>query len=306
MNQRVCFVIIALISTLIARPIALRAFEGDYGERLPPVLVNDNRRPAGTLENGSLVLKLRAAVGLWRPEGDKGTPIPIESFGEDGGSLQIPAPLIRVPEGTEISADIRNDLDVMLRVHGLCARDGSPCPAVEVPPASLRHVRFAAGRAGTYHYWATTTEMPLPFRGATDTQLSGAFIVDPSDDPPGSDRVLVITEWTSLTRAQLRDLARTDDPGAAFLALNPLVTFLINGLSWPATEHLNYRLGEQVRWRVVNPQLAVPSNASSRLLLRCRGARRWPSRRYLRPNGPTTRRHATASAGRDDGDDVAC
>lgn len=38
----------------------------------------------------------------------------------------------------------------------------------------------------------------------------------------------------------------------AFLAQQPKLTFVINGLSWPATERLVYRRGEQVRWRVVN------------------------------------------------------
>jgi manganese oxidase len=222
-----------------------------HGRELPPVMTNDNRLPAGTLENGALLLNLRARVGLWRPEGDKGPALRVESFGEDSGSLQVPAPLIRVPEGTEIVANIRNDLDVTLRVHGLCAHDGSPCSPVDIPAASRRDVRFPAGRPGTYHYWATTTGMPLSFR-APDAQLSGAFIVDPADAPSDSDRVLVITEWTSLTQAQLRELAASDDPGVAFLAMNLGYTFLINGLSWPATERLTYRVGEDVRWRVVN------------------------------------------------------
>ena len=37
-------------------------------------------------------------------------------------------------------------------------------------------------RAGTYHYWATSTGMPLVFRAVGDTQLSGAFVVDPAGD----------------------------------------------------------------------------------------------------------------------------
>ena len=30
------------------------------------------------------------------------------------------------------------------------------------------------------------------------------------------------------------------------------MTFVINGLSWPATERLTYVRGEAVRWRVIN------------------------------------------------------
>jgi FtsP/CotA-like multicopper oxidase with cupredoxin domain len=94
--------------------------------------------------------------------------------------------------------------------------------------------------------------MPLRFRGAADTQLSGALIVDPPDSTPDGDRVFVITDWTSLTRTELKELAAAEDPGVTFFRLDPRYTFLVNGLSWPATERLTYRLGEDVRWRVVN------------------------------------------------------
>jgi FtsP/CotA-like multicopper oxidase with cupredoxin domain len=94
--------------------------------------------------------------------------------------------------------------------------------------------------------------MPLSFRAVDDTQLSGAFVVDPPGARQDSDRVLVITDWTSLTREQLKKVESADDPGPVFLALKPKFTFLINGLSWPHTERLTYRVGEAVRWRVVN------------------------------------------------------
>lgn len=201
-------------------------------DRLMAVLVNDNRRPAGSIENNRLRLELRAGVGLWRPEGERGPAVEIEAFGAGSGPLQVPAPLIRVPEGTEVLATIRNDLDVAMAVQGLCARDGTACAPVQVPPSSSRDVRFTLARAGTYHYWATTTGMPLAFRAVDDTQLSGALIVDPVGTDPDLDRVFVVTDWTSLTRGQLRELANADDPGPLFLAMNPQFTFTINGLSW--------------------------------------------------------------------------
>ena len=86
----------------------------------------------------------------------------------------------------------------------------------------------------------------MPFR-----ELAGALVVD----PPGAavdDRVLVITEWTSLTPVQLGQVMRSDDPGRTFVGLKPRLTFLINGLSWPATERLTYRVGDTARWRVIN------------------------------------------------------
>ena len=67
---------------------------------LPAVEINDNRRPAGELKDGVLTLELRAARGMWHPEGDSGAGIEIEAFG-DADALYAPAPLIRVSEGTQ-------------------------------------------------------------------------------------------------------------------------------------------------------------------------------------------------------------
>ena len=129
----------------------------------------------GTLDRGTLTLALRAGVGGWQPEGEAGPTLRIEAFGEVSAALTVPAPLIRVVEGTLISVSIRNDLASKLTVHGLCARDGTPCQTFDVPAGETREVRFTSGRAGTYHYWATTMGAPVPFR-----ELAGAFVVDPA------------------------------------------------------------------------------------------------------------------------------
>src|SRR5262245_14788827 len=76
----------------------------------PIVQPNDNRRAAGTLEHGTLTLALRAGLGRWQPEGAAGPALQIEAFGEVGSSLMVPAPLIRVVEGTRIVVSIRNEL----------------------------------------------------------------------------------------------------------------------------------------------------------------------------------------------------
>lgn len=64
--------------------------------------------------------------------------------------------------------------------------------------------------------------------------------------------MLVITDWTSITRDQLKELLAADDPAVLFSALKPRFTTLIKGLSWPATERLTYRVDEEVRWHAVN------------------------------------------------------
>ena len=210
------------------------------------VAANDNTRPSGQLHGSTRTIRLRAASRSWQPEGSNRPALMIDAFGEEGGSLSVPAPLIRITEGETLTVSVRNELTASLRVHGLCTRDGSPCGPLDVPPHESREVHFEAGRAGTYHYWATTLKAPVPFR-----ELAGALVVDPPEGAP-NDRVFVITEWSDLTAAQLVRIVTADVPSEAFLAAHPRLTFVINGLSWPATERLLVRRGEPVRWRVIN------------------------------------------------------
>jgi manganese oxidase len=212
-----------------------------------PVHANDNRRAAGTRDGATVTVALRASAGRWQPEGPDGPSLAIEAFGEVGKALAVPAPLLRVNEGDAIALSIRNELDHALVVNGLCARDGAPCLRLEVPPGETRAVRFASGRAGTYHYWASTIGAPMPFR-----ELAGAFVVDPPAGPAAPDRIIVITEWTDLTAQQLGQIMSADDPTEVFVDVKPRLTFVMNGLSWPATERFEYQRGDQVRWRVIN------------------------------------------------------
>jgi FtsP/CotA-like multicopper oxidase with cupredoxin domain len=239
-----------ILASFLLHPGAANA-SGPTAAAATPVEINDNRTPAGSLGEGVLTLELRAGLGSWWPEGPNGPSLTVQAFGAGSQPLQVPAPLVRVPEGTIVVARVRNELDLPLELHGLCARDGSPCPALTVPPLEARELRFAAGRPGTYNYWATTMKLPLAFRSVGDTQLSGAFVVDPAG-APADDRVLVITDWTNLTLQQLRQLENTDDTEKLFRSFDPKYTFLINGRSWPATERFTYDLNDRVRWRVVN------------------------------------------------------
>ena len=53
---------------------------------------------------------------------------------------------------------------------------------------------------------------PVPFR-----ELAGAFVVDPAGVPAEPDRIFVITEWSDLTPAQLREIVTADDAERALL-----------------------------------------------------------------------------------------
>src|SRR4051794_24150701 len=84
------------------------------------IVANPNRIPAGRLRGGVLTLELELRTGMFRPHADNGPGVEVQAFGEPGRPLQIPGPLIRVPEGTVIHATIRNRLrDATLVLHGL-------------------------------------------------------------------------------------------------------------------------------------------------------------------------------------------
>jgi len=71
-----------------------------------------------------------------------------------------------------------------------------------------------------------------------ESQLAGAFIVD-SPDSQRDDRIFVITVWMrGVINPPLREVPA------------------INGKSWPYTEHLSQRVGDTIRWRVLNPSLS--------------------------------------------------
>ena len=76
----------------------------------PRVIPNDNRAPAGTLQHDTLRIALVLQQGEWYPEAEDGPHVTVEAFGEAGKAPSIPAPLIRVREGTVIRASVRNAL----------------------------------------------------------------------------------------------------------------------------------------------------------------------------------------------------
>jgi FtsP/CotA-like multicopper oxidase with cupredoxin domain len=166
----------------------------------------------------------------------------VYAFAEEDKALQVPGPLIRVPEGIEIHV-LDNLLPVTAVVHGLHQHPGDAKAVVEVPPQETRELRFTAGAAGTYQYYASAGgvlgDSGRPIR--EDSQLAGAFVID----PPGKaapDRIFVLGIWRS---------------GSDVTALRheiplPRMIPVINGKSWPYTERLTYAAGEPVRWCWVN------------------------------------------------------
>ena len=221
--------------------LALAANAGDtLASRLPPRIgVHDNLAPAGRLHDGALRLRLEVAEGRWYPDGEDGYEM-IHAFAEAGGAPTVPGPMIRVPEGTRIHLTIRNPLDSTLILYGLHARPGANDDTVQVGPRSEREVSFSAGAPGTYYYWGTTTGASMRDLRGLDSQLSGAFIVDPAG-APANDRVFVIGMW-------FKPLADSSGPGARQYA----DLMEINGRMWPHTERLRVTAGASVHWRWIN------------------------------------------------------
>ncbi|MGH9519390.1 MAG: multicopper oxidase domain-containing protein, partial [Terriglobales bacterium] len=211
--------------------------------QLPAVSINDNRNPAGQLAHGVFNLQLEVRAGRWHSRRDDGqrdtvlTPGTIVSsfFAEAGHAPQIPGPLIRVPQGTEMIVSVHNLLDQNIFVGGLVPHpspDGNP---LEVPSHATRQVRFNAGVAGTYGYWAAPNKSAAQIlRGG---RLGGAFIVDPPG-PVQADRIFVIQGWNNGRRYQ-SDLQ---------------VSRVINGKEWPYTERLHAELNQPEHWRIINLQ----------------------------------------------------
>ena len=216
----------------------------------PPVesvTANDNRTAAGSLQGATLTVRLETREGEWYPDGESDPGVKVLAFAVEGGPLRIPGPLIRVTEGTEVRAFIRNRLEKEpLVIHGLYTRPAStsaPEP-ITIDPGQVREIRFLAGAPGTYYYWGATNNATLGFRAARDTQLYGGFLIEPRDAPRRNDRVFLIGVWANV------DANGLVQPGD----VNRMV---MNGKSWPHTERLIYRVDEPVHLRVINVGGAV-------------------------------------------------
>ncbi|MFN2399482.1 MAG: multicopper oxidase domain-containing protein, partial [Gemmatimonadaceae bacterium] len=201
------------------------------GPEADRIASNDNRTPAGTFKNGVLELTLEVRTGMWFPESEKGASVPIQAFAEAGKASSTPGPLIRVPEGTEIRLTLRNTLsDSAVLVFGLHTRpSASPDEGVLVPANGSRRLQFAAGAPGTYYYWGTTTHNGIRDRMEVESQLSGAFVVDPrSQRARLDDRIFVIGVWI--------------EPPSTVNGVEklPREVLVINGKSWPHTERFTF------------------------------------------------------------------
>jgi manganese oxidase len=218
------------IARLLLACFALARF-GFSTDSLPPIIANQNHTAAGTLRAGVLTVQLEIGKGEWHPEADDGIALSVYAFGETGRPLQNPGPLIRVLEGTDVRASLHNTLTVPIRVHGL--GEPSSGAVVRVGPGEVEQVRFKATTPGLYFYWGAAEVVSLKLRHGIDTELTGAFVVDPPG-ASGKDEIFVIEMISEQPQGASETLAT------------------INGKSWPFTQRFQYVIGQPVHWRWIN------------------------------------------------------
>lgn len=198
---------------------------------------NDNRHPGGQLKDGVLTINLEAREGVWYPETPANPGMPVYAFAEEGKPLQLPGPLIRVPEATEINLTVKNNTGKPLTLHGFHTKPGEAKDSVTVASGGSWTTRFKAGNAGTYYYKGTMDGPRIggwPLR--KDGQLCGGIIIDKAGTKPDT------TERIFLIQRGIERLANQPER----------VTVAINGFSWPFTERLAYQVGKKVNWRIIN------------------------------------------------------
>jgi FtsP/CotA-like multicopper oxidase with cupredoxin domain len=205
---------------------------------LPVAQPNPNTTPAGRLRRGVLELDLVAALTMWHPDGDSLPGIAIEAFAEPGKPPQVPAPLVRVMQGTEIRVTVRNALANDTLTYSIDI--GETRDSVVVPPGSAGTLRVRPASAGNFFYRATTSTI-LGRALRVGGLLAGALVVDSAgSNPRPRDRIFVI------------QVAADGQIGQIGIPLYERSVWAINGRSWPGTERLDATVGDSVRWRVIN------------------------------------------------------
>ena len=220
-----------LTATLAVSPVEHRV-------ALPVAAANPNTAPAGRLRGGVLEIELVAALAMWHPDGDSRPGISVEAFAEPGRPPQVPAPLIRVAQGTEIRVSVRNALAIDTLTYSIDI--GDTRDSVVIPPGSAGTLRVRPTRAGNFFYRATTsTTLGRALR--VGGMLAGALVVDSaSSTRRPRDRIFVI------------QVAADGQIGRIGIPLYERSVWAINGRSWPSTERLAASVGDSVRWRVIN------------------------------------------------------
>ena len=211
-----------------------------------PADARGDRPLAARVINGVKEFQLTASVVQWNILPD--VEVLAYAFNQ-----QVPGPRLQLSQGDRVRIRVRNDLPEPTSVHwhGLIVDNAMDGPAEitqdPIRPGGTFTYEFTASQAGTFFYHS---------HAAADRQqalgLSGALVITPAEpDPaPAADVVLQLQEWT------VRD--GYTFPAMPMEGLLPNF-FTINGKSWPATDTIRTRVGDQLRIRFVgNGSFAHP------------------------------------------------
>jgi FtsP/CotA-like multicopper oxidase with cupredoxin domain len=205
----------------------------------PRIESNNNLNPAGNLKEEVLTVDLEVSWGDFYMEDESRPGLHMTAIGEKGKAPTIPAPLIRVVTGTTIRATFYNSLpDSTISVFGFQKRPSESVDSLFLLPGESKTVEFDAGEPGTYLYWVRLGNHTSGFFKPEEEQLAGAFIIDPKGDIP-DDRIIVMNIFTM----------NFQNENDSTIWLESLT---MNGKSWPYSELMRPKVGDTVRWKVIN------------------------------------------------------
>ena len=216
-----------------------RLIYADDPSDFPKIQANDNLKPAGKLEGDILTVDLEVSWGDFYMEDESRPGLHMSAIGEKGELPTIPAPLIRVETGTIIRATIHNSLpDSTISVFGFQQRPSESADSLFLLPGESKTVEFEAGVPGTYLYWVRLGNHKSGFLKPEEEQLSGAFIIDPNGHEI-DDRIIVMNIFSY----------KFQNENDSTIWLESLT---MNGKSWPYSELMRPKVGDTVRWKVIN------------------------------------------------------
>ncbi|MEO6526325.1 MAG: multicopper oxidase domain-containing protein [Gemmatimonadaceae bacterium] len=201
-------------------------------------VANQNRTPAGKLSRGTLTLALDVVESAYQPEGVNDPVVRILALAEPGKTPQVPGPLLRAPVGTTVRLTLRNRSDSAVMLSGFRQSLAAESDTVNLAAGATRELTFRLDSVGTFFYWGVLKGLTdWRQRDWLDSQLTGAFVVDPEGTDPAKtkDQIWVVTEWFH------------NYPDRVF---ESALTF--NGRAWPHNERLTMTQGDSVHWRLIN------------------------------------------------------
>ena len=109
---------------------------------LPRIVANTNQHAAGILSAGELTVELEIREGAFYPEDESGLSLQVFAFAERGKQLQIPGPMIRVAQDTQIHITVHNLIARNVLIHGMHTRPGKNSDTLEVAAGATRDMTF--------------------------------------------------------------------------------------------------------------------------------------------------------------------